>query len=167
MMRDTPTPLAERMVPFWHNHFATSAQKVPPPQPEIKEAARAFAVRPHGAFRHCKCARRHAAVSLTNTEAFVNKAKLVTPAGVRGNAALEHVLRVEAGVLQAAEGLRNPGGALLATEFPTHGFDSIRPCAPPARSWRGRRGAAGCGCFISRTAASTPTAGNSQPMPRF
>ncbi|MBC7992061.1 MAG: DUF1800 domain-containing protein [Rhizobacter sp.] len=31
-MRDTPTPLAERMVLFWHNHFATSAQKVQQPQ---------------------------------------------------------------------------------------------------------------------------------------
>ena len=27
-MVDTPTPLAERMVLFWHNHFATSQQKV-------------------------------------------------------------------------------------------------------------------------------------------
>lgn len=27
-MRDSPTPLAERMVLFWHNHFATSVQKV-------------------------------------------------------------------------------------------------------------------------------------------
>jgi uncharacterized protein (DUF1800 family) len=31
-MRDTPTPLAERMVLFWHNHFATSMQKVQQPQ---------------------------------------------------------------------------------------------------------------------------------------
>lgn len=31
-MRDTPAPLAERMVLFWHNHFATSAQKVQQPQ---------------------------------------------------------------------------------------------------------------------------------------
>jgi uncharacterized protein (DUF1800 family) len=27
-MRDSPTPLAERMTLFWHNHFATSMQKV-------------------------------------------------------------------------------------------------------------------------------------------
>lgn len=27
-MRDSPAPLAERMVLFWHNHFATSMQKV-------------------------------------------------------------------------------------------------------------------------------------------
>ena len=31
-MRDTPAPLAERMVLFWHNHFATSVQKVQSPQ---------------------------------------------------------------------------------------------------------------------------------------
>jgi len=62
------------------------------------------------------------AVSLTNTEAFINQARLVTPAGLQGNAALAHVLRVEAGVLQAAEGLRGHGAAPLATEFPTHGF---------------------------------------------
>jgi len=31
-MRETPTPLAERMVLFWHNHFATSEQKVQSPQ---------------------------------------------------------------------------------------------------------------------------------------
>jgi uncharacterized protein (DUF1800 family) len=31
-MRDTPAPLAERMVLFWHNHFATSEQKVQQPQ---------------------------------------------------------------------------------------------------------------------------------------
>jgi uncharacterized protein (DUF1800 family) len=31
-MRETPTPLAERLVLFWHNHFATSEQKVQQPQ---------------------------------------------------------------------------------------------------------------------------------------
>ncbi|MBC7958219.1 MAG: DUF1800 domain-containing protein [Cytophagales bacterium] len=31
-MRETPTPLAERMTLFWHNHFATSMQKVQQPQ---------------------------------------------------------------------------------------------------------------------------------------
>ncbi|HZE90386.1 MAG TPA: DUF1800 domain-containing protein [Rhizobacter sp.] len=31
-MRDSPTPLAERMTLFWHNHFATSMQKVQQPQ---------------------------------------------------------------------------------------------------------------------------------------
>lgn len=31
-MLSTPTPLAERMTLFWHNHFATSVQKVRQPQ---------------------------------------------------------------------------------------------------------------------------------------
>lgn len=31
-MRESPTPLAERMTLFWHNHFATSMQKVQQPQ---------------------------------------------------------------------------------------------------------------------------------------
>lgn len=31
-MRESPTPLAERMALFWHNHFATSEQKVQQPQ---------------------------------------------------------------------------------------------------------------------------------------
>lgn len=31
-MRETRTPLAERMTLFWHNHFATSMQKVQQPQ---------------------------------------------------------------------------------------------------------------------------------------
>lgn len=81
------------------------------------------------------------AVSLTNTEAFVNQARLVTPANVRGNAALEHVLRVEAGVLQAAEGLRHPGGAALTTEFPTHGFgQAVRATCQIVAGQKGRGG---------------------------
>ncbi len=81
------------------------------------------------------------AVSLTNTEAFVNQARLVTPTSVRGNAALEHVLRVEAGVLQAAEGLRNPGGAPLNTEFPAHGFgQAVRATCQIVAGQKGRGG---------------------------
>lgn len=81
------------------------------------------------------------AVSLTNTEAFVNQARLVTPANVRGNAALEHVLRVEAGVLQAAEGLRNPGGAPLTSEFPAHAFgQAVRATCQIVAGQKGRGG---------------------------
>ncbi len=80
------------------------------------------------------------AVSLTHTEAFVNQAKLVTPASVRGNAALEHVLRVEAGVLQAAEGLRHPV-VPLATEFPAHGFgQAVRATCQIVAGQKGRGG---------------------------
>jgi len=81
------------------------------------------------------------AVSLTNTEAFVNQARLVTPASLRGNAALAHVLRVEAGVLQAAEGLRNPGATPLATEFPKDGFgQAVRATCQIVAGQKGRGG---------------------------
>jgi uncharacterized protein (DUF1501 family) len=81
------------------------------------------------------------AVSLTNTEAFVNQARLVRPASLQGNAALEHVLRVEAGVLQAAEGLRGQGAAPLVTEFPAHGFgQAVRATCQIVAGQKGRGG---------------------------
>jgi len=82
------------------------------------------------------------AVSLTNTEAFVNQARLVQASSAQGNAALEHVLRVESGVLQAAEGLRGQAGAPgLATEFPSHGFgQSVRAVCQIVAGQKGRGG---------------------------
>ncbi len=81
------------------------------------------------------------AVSLTNTEAFVTQSRLVKPASARGNAALEHVLRVEAGVLQAAEGLRGQGASPLATEFPAHGFgQAVRATCQIVAGQKGRGG---------------------------
>jgi uncharacterized protein (DUF1501 family) len=82
------------------------------------------------------------AVSLTNPEAFVSQARLVKPASAQGNAALEHVLRVESGVLQAAEGLRGqPGATALATEFPAHGFgQSVRAVCQIVAGQKGRGG---------------------------
>jgi uncharacterized protein (DUF1501 family) len=81
------------------------------------------------------------AVSLTNVDAFVTQSRLVRPASPQGNTALEHVLRVEAGVLQAAEGLRNPGGAPLATEFPTTGFgQAVRATCQIVAGQKGRGG---------------------------
>ena len=81
------------------------------------------------------------AVSLTNAEAFVNQSRLARPAALQGNAALEHVLRVEAGVLQAAEGLRNPANAPLRTEFPAHGFgQAVRACCAIVAGQAGRGG---------------------------
>jgi len=81
------------------------------------------------------------AVSLTNPEAFVNQARLVRPASLQGNAALEHVLRVEAGVLQAAEGLRGQGAAPLATEFPATGFgQAVRATCQIVAGQKGRGG---------------------------
>lgn len=61
------------------------------------------------------------AVALTQPESFINQSRLARPAAGTGNAALRHVLRVEGDVLQAAEGLRG-SAAMLATEFPNHGF---------------------------------------------
>lgn len=61
------------------------------------------------------------AVSLTNTEAFVNQARLLRPAAARGNVALEHLINVESAVLHAADGLRGQAVA-LNTPFPTHAF---------------------------------------------
>ena len=81
------------------------------------------------------------AVSLTNVDAFVTQSRLVRPASLQGNAALEHVLRVEAGVLQAAEGLRNPGAAPLATEFPATGFgQAVRATCQIVAGQKGRGG---------------------------
>ncbi len=81
------------------------------------------------------------AVSLTNTEAFVNQARLVRPANAQGNAALEHVLRVEAGVLQAAEGLRGQPAAPLSTEFPAHAFgQAVRATCQIVAGQKGRGG---------------------------
>ncbi|MBC7958218.1 MAG: DUF1501 domain-containing protein [Cytophagales bacterium] len=81
------------------------------------------------------------AVSLTNTDAFVSQARLVTPAHLQGNAALAHVLRVEAGVLQAADGLRNQGATPLATEFPKDGFgQAVRATCQIVAGQKGRGG---------------------------
>lgn len=81
------------------------------------------------------------AVSLTNTDAFVSQARLVTPTSLQGNAALAHVLRVEAGVLQAADGLRNQGAAPLATEFPKDGFgQAVRATCQIVSGQKGRAG---------------------------
>jgi uncharacterized protein (DUF1501 family) len=82
------------------------------------------------------------AISLSNTEAFVNQARLVRPASAHGNAALEHLLRVEAGVLQAADGLRGqPGAAALSTEFPNHGFgQAVRAVCQIVAGQKGRGG---------------------------
>jgi uncharacterized protein (DUF1501 family) len=81
------------------------------------------------------------AVSLTNPEAFVSQARLVRPAPVQGNAALEHVLRVEAGVLQAADGLRGQGAAAPSTEFPPHAFgQAVRATCQIVAGQKGKGG---------------------------
>lgn len=81
------------------------------------------------------------AVSLTNPEAFVTQARLVRPAQAQGNAALEHVLRVESGVLQAADGLRGQGAVTMATEFPQHAFgQAVRATCQIVAGQKGKGG---------------------------
>jgi len=62
------------------------------------------------------------AVSIGNVEAFIAQSRLVRSAEGVGSPALAHVLRVEADVLQAAEGLRAQPATPLATEFPSGAF---------------------------------------------
>ena len=60
------------------------------------------------------------AVALANTEAFLRRARLVSPTGRPGNKALEHIVKVEADIMQAAARFdaRHP----FATEFPASAF---------------------------------------------
>jgi len=60
------------------------------------------------------------AVALANTEQFLRRAKLASPAGASRNKALEHILKVEADIVQAAAHL--DARYAFATEFPATGF---------------------------------------------
>ena len=84
------------------------------------------------------------AVSLARPEVFVNQARSLKPVAPRGNAALEHILRVEGDVSQAAEGLR---GALvqLVTEFPPNAFGQA--CKAVCQIVAGQRGKGGVPVF--------------------
>lgn len=80
------------------------------------------------------------AVSLNNPEAFVEQARLAAPHEARGNRALQHLLRVEADVSQAADGLRAERHA-FATSFPQGAFgNGVRAAAQVIASQRGRGG---------------------------
>ena len=80
------------------------------------------------------------AVSLNNPEAFVDQARLASSRSAPGNAALQHLLRVEADVSQAAEGLRAERHP-FATSFPAGAFgNGIRAAAQVIASQRGRGG---------------------------
>jgi uncharacterized protein (DUF1501 family) len=82
------------------------------------------------------------AVSLANVDGFVNQARLARATLAQGSEALAHLLKVEAGVLQVAEGLRRPPGqAPLATVFPSHAFgQSARAACEIVAGQRGRGG---------------------------
>jgi uncharacterized protein (DUF1501 family) len=60
------------------------------------------------------------AVALANTEQFLRRAKLASPAGASRNKALEHILKVEADIVQAAAHL--DARYAFTTEFPGTGF---------------------------------------------
>jgi len=62
------------------------------------------------------------AVALANTEQFLRRAKLASPAGESRNKALEHILKVEADIVQAAAHL--DARYAFKTEFPATGFGS-------------------------------------------
>jgi len=65
------------------------------------------------------------AVALANTEAFLRRARLASAAGITRNKALEHVVKVEADIVQAAAHLDARHD--FRTEFPPSGFGaSIR-----------------------------------------
>jgi len=60
------------------------------------------------------------AIALANPEQFLRQARYAAPAGQARNAALQHILRVEENIAQAAA--RMSGNRAFATEFPTHPF---------------------------------------------
>src|SRR5450631_668537 len=60
------------------------------------------------------------AIALTNTEQFLRQARLATPEGQSRNKALQHILKVEADIMQAASHLS--ANYAFKTEFPQGGF---------------------------------------------
>ncbi len=66
------------------------------------------------------------AVALGNTDRFLNSARLAMPSDVHGNAALEHLLKVESDIVKAADGLKPKQGRIaLKTEFPKGAFGDV------------------------------------------
>jgi uncharacterized protein (DUF1501 family) len=63
------------------------------------------------------------AVALANTEAFLRRARLASPAGSPRNRALEHIIKVEADIVQAAAHL--DARYAFRTEFPANGFGNV------------------------------------------
>jgi uncharacterized protein (DUF1501 family) len=68
------------------------------------------------------------AIALTAPEVFLRRARLAKPVGQGRNSALEHILRVEAGIVEAAA--RLDAGVQLRTEFPRGAFgNAVRVAA--------------------------------------
>jgi len=67
-------------------------------------------------------------LALTNPEVFLRQARLANPVGKGRNSALDHILRVEAGIVEAAA--RLDAGARFQTEFPRGPFgNAVRVAA--------------------------------------
>ena len=68
------------------------------------------------------------AITLTNPQQFLRQARLAAPGAAAGNPALNHILRVEQDIVQAAEGLH--GNHVFVTEFPRSPFgNAVRTAA--------------------------------------
>jgi uncharacterized protein (DUF1501 family) len=68
------------------------------------------------------------AIALANPEQFLRQARYAAPAGQARNAALQHILRVEENIAQAAA--RLSGNRAFATEFPVNPFgNAVRTAA--------------------------------------
>jgi len=68
------------------------------------------------------------AIALTSPEVFLRQARLAKPVGAGRNSALDHILKVEAGIVEAAA--RLDAGAQFQTEFPRGPFgNAVRVAA--------------------------------------
>lgn len=68
------------------------------------------------------------AIALNEPEAFLRQARLANPSGVRRNAALAHILKVESDIVQAASHLN--ANTAFRTEFPRGAFgNAVRTAA--------------------------------------
>lgn len=80
-------------------------------------------------------------IALANTDQFLQQAKLAVPAGQASNAALNHILRVEQDIVQAAAALVNASASnkqTLSTVFPQTAFgNAIRTAAQVVASRAG------------------------------
>ncbi|GAA4029026.1 DUF1501 domain-containing protein [Actimicrobium antarcticum] len=66
------------------------------------------------------------AVALSSTDQFLSNARLAMPAQVHGNAALDHLMKVETDIVKAADGMKPVQGKIaFATEFPKGAFGDV------------------------------------------
>jgi uncharacterized protein (DUF1501 family) len=80
------------------------------------------------------------AVTLNNPEAFINQARFAMPSHAQGNAALQHLLKTENDVSDAAQGLRSEKFNFV-TEFPQGAFgNGVRAAAQVVASQKGKGG---------------------------